>query len=282
MNLWGILTIASVAVPHPASAETSRQVHARDDGQPIPREPLVFWNLTVEEFDAKRREYRGAPGDKRATGDLGHLEKRYPYLHEVLNPYFKQMVVEERSATCESRFGIEYRVTTGYCPSHRRTRMLFTCRHKTLVGNQRESSQTCPPNHVCASVRQVINFLGHSVQIPYCAEELQINQRTDESADAVPSYEGHRTIPEAPQPPEPPHSPSVLDSIDQIWHIEDGHIPGLTGQWDYRGRYSNGNGFSSRSFGMAHSWSCIGCPAGTLYVETVGFKATALGSVLLS
>lgn len=275
-----IIAVALLAISRAASAEAFSPGLARDESKPSIPEPLVFYNLTREEFSAKVLEYRGTPKDERATSDLFHLDKRVVVGFEFRNPPFIQSIIEARSSTCSRRFGEPYRLSSGYCSKQKKYRRLgVICRVPGEVG-YKETSEACPPTQRCV-VAMAINYLDNWVKVPYCGDTIEIQERTQDSADVVPTYEGHRTIPDPAQMPEPPHSPSILDSIDQFWEVEDGHIPGLKAQWDYRGHYSNGNGFSSRSLCLAHSWSCVGCPAGTLYVSTNGFKSQAVGSVML-
>lgn len=272
MILLYIFAFTLVAASQSVPAEGFDQVLPRDTGHP-PFAPLIFHNLTKQEFIAKREEVRR------------RLAKREVFGDEVRNDYFTQQTLEARNVKCEERFGTTHRFASGYCHADRPRFLGITCRHRTerAARNIRlRASETCVSPQKC-DVIFGWNFYGNRVRIPHCVDVIEINERTSANADPVPEYEGSMRVPSpASDAQAPPHSPSILDSIDQIWEVEDGHIPGLTAQWDYRGAYSNGNGFSSRSFGMAHSWSCIGCPSGTLYVSTVGFRAQALGSVLTS
>lgn len=54
----------------------------------------------------------------------------------------------------------------------------------------------------------------------------------------------------------------------------------LTASWEYRGHWSNGWAFLVSSLVMAFSFSCLGCPSGTLHAETVGFQSKAVSLVL--
>lgn len=257
----------------PTEASEFDQVHPRNTGHPS-FAPLIFHNLTKAEFIAKREEVRRV-----------HLVKREPVGEESANGWFEQAVLEERNLLCIRDFGPQYRISSGNCFNNFPPRqMTVRCRklHQFRGPNEHSTPseiiyEFCATHQVCATILAT-NFYGIESEMPLCEDRFLINSTVSDNFAAIAEYEGSQHVP---HPATPPHSPSILDSIDQIWEVEDGSIPGLTAQWDYRGSYSNGNGFSSRSFGMTHSWSCIGCPACYLYATTVGFKALAVGTVFM-
>lgn len=271
-----------LAVSHSVPAKPAfGQVLASDGGSASFPEPLMFYNLTREEFAAKLLEHRSAT--KRATGNSIHLHKRDFYLEERANDYEEQMLLEARQEICDTNLGRgTYRIASGHCRSNHANRMVVICRRKGDTTVRRERFEDCPEGYLCDSSKKVINFLGLEVKMPDCRQVLETNERASDNADPVPTYEGHQPIPGpnqlTPDTTEPQWSPSALDNVSTFWEIHDERYIGLTGQWEYFGHYRNGQGFSSRSFGNTRTWSCIGCPAGVLYLVVYGFKTKALGS----
>lgn len=261
MHPFIIFTVTSLAVTYAVAAQSSQD-------NSTPPAPLIFYNLTRAEFSSKLLEHRS----KR------FLSKRRPYNnYERENDSFQQQAIDTCSRICEERNPI-LRATSAICRKQKSSRYIaVTCRD-TYSYDRVKLHGACELNYVCDTIR-VKNFLGHEVSMAYCRNEVEVNERAGTSTDGIPIYEGHSTIPAATEN-EPPHSPSALDSLDSMWEIEDGAIPGLlVAQWDYHARYSNGNSFAAGSLGFAHSWSCIGCPAGTLSIQSVGIKVTAIGSI---
>lgn len=248
-------------------------------------EPHIFYNLTIEEFQAKRWEYQkrslrnsaeAAVDQDSAVEHPSYLRKRVPVLHEVDNNAGQQAVVELRSLKCASKFGVDHRAISGSCPKSRPNQMNLSCQLPGSVRNpigagtrlEKKTSEWCKKPTVCRTI-VVRNFIGNTVHMPYCADVIEINKREND-ADVVPAYEGQKTIYDAEAGPSDP------STVDTFWRIY-GEFEALTGNFDYRGRSASGQTFRAVSPKQVSSWCCMGCPPGTLYAETIGFKSQAVG-----
>lgn len=247
------------------------QFPATGDGNtPFP-EPLIFYNLTMEEFHAKRWDYRQ---HTIRTRDPEHLSKRVPFRQESKNNADQQAVVELRTETCVEKFGEGFRATSGTCRPTKNVRFMeWSCQRLVMTGLAKKTGKTCEKGYKCA-VMEIFNFYGRRVQLPHCVQVLPID-RKENDVDIVPVYEGHTVIPDNPADPWSPGSWSP-GTWDTFWHLS-GEFSGLTGNYEYRGHHASGKGFRSQSPKQVSSWCCMGCPSGTLYVSTVGFKSEALG-----
>ena len=245
-------------------------VLARVDDE-APLEPLVFYGLTLEEFTAKVAEHR----ENRTRRDLGGtsdsvlLGKRDRIGGEIENTDAQQDVVEARSSGCVTTFGPRYRATVGNCHEKNPRRMVWYCSvfdRGTMAGRRRERSQMCQADQRCAEMA-ITNFFGHRKALPYCQDKIAINKPTGDGIQLVPEYEGYKTLPYEVWSP---------GTIDTHWQLES-ELAELKGHWEYRGHYASGRTYINHSAEFSHSWSCIGCPSGTLYIATVGFMSHAVG-----
>lgn len=235
-------------------------------------EPLIFYNLTKDEFHAKLLDYRGS-SLKRAASDAAedhsHISKRVPVRGEMRNNAEQQAVMEQRAKSCEDTFDVGYRPLRGFCEDDD-TAMFWYCDYmeETLaflkaLRKRCKSSEKHPAK--CATL-SLYNYRGNTVELPYCAEIIKVDKK-EEELEFTPVYEGYKTLPYE------VWSPGTWDSFYELA----GHFSGLTGNYEYRGHHASGQSFISQSPKQARSWACLGCPSGTLYVKTVGFKAEAWG-----
>lgn len=254
-------------------------------------EPLIFYNLTREEFSIKFLEYRASrETNQRAIRHPTVLDKRWSTLdrHETdpRNGEFQRLLLIERNNDCEIKHhSSDWRHSSGWCAARRPWSVNWRCKEKSTPYNGPDYTKSCGPGYRCATT-DFINWWGRPAKITYCQYIFTVNERVSDDSAAVPSYEGHQVIPppvpnSSPDNPSLPHSPSVLDHIETFWDVDPPSLD-VKAQWDYRGTYSNGNEFSSTSMGLAHTWSCIGCPAGILYVTLFGFTGKAVGSTFVS
>lgn len=290
-----VITLAVLALCYPgfASAGAFHQVLARSNADASFPEPLIFHNLTMEAFIAKLSEYRGSWANKRTTSNsaedseyhsttpgaqvgsvpLGKqassfISKREAIGGESKNNADQQAIVEDLSTACVASFPTEgLRFVHGRCAGDR---LDWWC--ERLPGeryhrrHKRRGCVSTPKEPKRCAFTKVYNFKGSFVGAPYCADVIPIDEKTQE-VDVVPTYEGYKTLPSE------VWSPGTIDSFFQMA----GEFSGLTGNFQYYGHYSSGEGFHSQSPKQAHSWACLGCPSGTLYIETVGFKSEAIG-----
>lgn len=258
MILLYILVVAFLTISRPASAQDSGEVLTRDDGKASFPVPLVFHNLTMDEYTAKLSEHRGTS-----------LKKRVPIGFESSNNADQQALVESWSAECVAKWGEGYRIRHGVCRSY--GGLGFYCDKIADPDHARWKSSSLP----CVGTKRrpkrcetkyVTNHRGNRARLPYCASVIPINEKEKE-VDLVPQYDGYQSLPSE------VWSPGTIDAFYEMA----GDFNGLTGSFDYRGHYSSGESFRSLSPKQVHSWACLGCPSGTLYVSTVGFKGEAVG-----
>lgn len=242
---------------------------------PFSPEPIFLFNLTREEFMHKRSEHR--------------ITKREFVLEEYQSQgkYMNgQRVLEALSEVCAQRFGAGYRCYRGTCAATnvKRYPMLdFHCNnpsdepHYPSV-NSRHASRACARGQTCDTF-PAVNYAGKRKLFPYCKDTMKINKRPAAEVEVPPRFEGQASL------PNPEETWQISDdlpspgTIDTVYHMAD-HIAGLQASWEYRGHWENGWNFITGSKGMASSFSCLGCPKGVLYAETVGFKSQAEGFTL--
>lgn len=161
--------------------------------------------------------------------------------------------------------------------------MEWFCKNPAQRARRWQMSDWCTERGKTCAEMPVTNFLGNKVRLPYCCDRIPIARPADEGVQLVPVYEGHKTLPDE------AWSPGTFDAFFQLAHeyasqaaagassSPSAGLAGLRGRWEYRGHYASGASFFDRNDTLAHSWSCLGCPSGTLYVETVGFTSEAVG-----
>lgn len=280
------LLVLFLAFRHPASATIFGPVFAREGGTPALAfpEPLIFHDLTMEEFHVKVLEYRGTSLKRTASDaaeDPAHngtltvhrLGKRIPFRGEQNNNAEQQVVVDARNSDCHDKHGENYRFASGNCKNNQ---MTFYC--NLLVGGARNTKKTMRRKCIgtkeepetCRVIR-VQNYKYHEVLAPWCAEFINVANKEKE-VDFIPTYEGQKSLPD---------KEWTSGTIDTFWQLS-GPYEGLTGHYDYRGHFASGKTFESQSPKQANSWACLGCPAGVLYLATIGFKAQAFGLTVSS
>lgn len=237
----------------------------------IPRpEPIIFYNLTREEFLLKRAEHTLT---KRAFVELETLNLRYHM--------DGQRLIEFLSLACITKFDDpRLRASRGSCSSSVKMDVYCSVPPGPVSVGVRHMVGDCRPGVEECVTLQAHNYRGAIRNFPYCQKVLPINKPPVAKVDASPRYEGSMelTLPPPPTDWGPVHpdlpSPGTIDAhFDMAGQY-------LKAAWEYRGHWSNGWGFLLTSVGLATSFSCLGCPSGTLYAETVGFKSRAVGFVL--
>lgn len=204
-----------------------------------------------------------------------------------------QEVIEARSAECASAGSYRgsssssspfSRCYRGHCVIDKdsgRHRYNINCNipPRPVSARFTSTSRSCEEDQECVTI-EAFNYAGKLRPFPYCQNTFQINKKPALSIEAPPRFEGWLNIPPKPNDEWPMHedlpSPGTLDSYYQL----EGQYSGHTASWEYRGHWSNGWAFLVSSLVMASSFSCLGCPSGTLYAETVGFKSKAVGFTL--
>lgn len=259
MILTFILFVSVLTISRPASAQAFGEVLARDDSETSFPEPLIFHNVTMNEFAAKMLEHRSTS-----------LKKRAPLGHETVNSADQQALVEEWAARCRERYGTEYHIRWGTCLN--RFTMEIHCDKPSAPVRTRtrrhsmECSSTAERQRKC-ELKAFMNYKGNPAHLPYCADIIPIREKEKE-VDVVPKYDGYLTLPDEVRSP---------GTIDAFYEMSGVPFPALTGSFEYRGHHSSGKEFRSLSPKQAHSWACLGCPAGILYVSTVGYTSEAVG-----
>lgn len=268
------LAILAISYPGSAPAEPFKPVLASDGTDAWFPEPIIFHNLSMEAFLFKMSEYRGSSFNRRTTNDFQQASpsifKRAPVRGESENNAGQQAIVEDLSGQCALRFRDDsLRVVHGKCRDE--AHMHWYCNNPDAPTRQhKHTTRPCRSiqrSQRKCSIKTVYNYNGNIANVPYCADIIPIDEKTEE-VDVVPTYEGYKTLPDE------AWSPGTIDAFYEMA----GQFSGLTGHFDYRGHYSSGKEFHSQSPSQSRSWACLGCPSGRLYIETVGFKSEAIGT----
>lgn len=212
-----------LAILQPISTKYAASGLAGVDGNLSFPEPLIFYNLTREEFTILTMEHRSTQAAKHAISDPTYLDKRWSALEagELNNPgEFEKGILQQRNNDCEERFTDVYkRISSGRCKPSRPHSVFMRCRNKISWIMTDYWSKTCGKDSICKTTK-VLNWWNKDVKVPYCQAMFPINERTSDSTAAVPTYEGHQVIPPPvpnSTPDSPPHSPSVLDHLETFW-----------------------------------------------------------------
>lgn len=235
-------------------------------------EPIIFSGLTREEFLQKRAEHHG------------RLAKRAYVLQEFRNEQAKnydgQRMIELRSQDCVERWGEPWRAFRGTCNTHRdkiRPLLDFSCQIPPSVSGHglHRVYQPCSKDQTCEII-DAWNYAGMFRTFPYCKDKFKIEKRPGPEVEIPPRYEGWKELPDKDWlMHQDLQSPGTID-----FHFElSGTFNSLKTAWEYRGRWDNGWSFILASVGLVSTFSCLGCPKGTLYAETIGFKSLASGFV---
>lgn len=237
-------------------------------------EPLILYNLTMEEFHARRWEYRKRSLSARAEASVDqhtiHLNKRYPFEREDLNRADQQVLVEELSEQCAKEFGEKYRASYGYCQP-RGSSMTVHCKHMSKRQEKGlRMGHKCEDDEKCRG-KKVYNFMGNHVTMTWCAIVIDVDRKKT-TVDVASIYDGKATLPDE------VWSPGTLDTF---WEL-DANLPGLTGDYEYHGNFKSGKKFSAQSPKDVSSWCCMGCPPGRLSISTMAFKGQAVGMTVPS
>lgn len=277
MLLLYIFIVAFLAISRPASVQSHSlgKVLAGDDGRTSLQAPLIFYNLTEDEYTAKKLEHHGPP-----------LNKRVALNGESANNAAQQAIVEYWSDLC-LRHGWNRRFRHGRCyDAHKMRGYCSVPGDDASLRHQPEVTRTCdrkakPP--VRCATRQVWNYDGVKVRGPYCADVIEVDEEKEEEdfieiedeeekeeeqeeewETKSPRYDGFKPLPyEAP-------SPGTWDFFYELTGGDAGHFV-------YHGNAPDGKKFRSQSPKQSNSWACLGCPSGILHVMTFGLKSEALG-----
>lgn len=191
--------------------------------------------------------------------------------------------LEALSELCAESYGEAYRCHAGRCNKSPRKgwhRMDFYCNSPALhptkpSEDNRHKTKPCGRGQICETL-VAHNYAGYMTKFPYCKSTLKINKRPAARVEVPPRFQGETSLPnpeETWQISDAINSPGTLDTH---YHLA-AELAGLQASWEYRGHWKNGWSFLTESQGMASSFSCLGCPQGTLYAETVGFNGEAEG-----
>lgn len=274
MLLLYITVVAVLMISRPFSVQSHPlgEVLARDDGRTSPLAPLIFHNLTVDEYTAKKLEHHGPL-----------LHKSVAYGGEIRNDASQQAIVEFWTETCrEKRRNNRLRFRYGRCLGDKSMRG-----HCTIPGE--ETAMRTPPSVTLACYKKeeppkrcvekiVWNYDSHGVKGAYCVDVVEVDEEKEEDENEEekeeekeeeeetksPVYDGYKVLPyESP-------SPGTWDFFYEL-------TGGAAGHFVYHGDAPNGKKFESQSPKQSNSWTCLGCPSGILHVMTFGFKSEALG-----
>lgn len=230
-------------------------------------EPLIFLNLTQDEFMLKLLEHRRQDPLVSKRNPVGYESKN-------IDPAV-QALVEVQSRLCAQRFGEGFRVIRGFCGRGRlgtKNVLDIYCNNPPNFPRHgyRHTTKSCQRGDICDTTT-FINYHDLEATIAFCKSIIPVNKRPGPEVEIPPVYDGWKTLPDE------VWSPGTFDTFFQL---ADEVSTGLKASWEYRGHHANGWGFLSDSNGKTTSFSCLGCPSGTLYVETVGFKSRAEGFTL--
>lgn len=252
-----VLAVVTLAICHSVSAAALSQ------------QPTILLNLTLDEFMQRRQDGRGASIISKRELVGQETENRDATVREL---------IEARSADCAKSFGAGMRVTRSHCGTTLnvggpRARMDLYCQRPPTdpYDGYRHTTRACKKGQECVALR-MINYAGQIGKVTYCKDKFPVNKRPGPEVELPPVYDGWKTLPDEQWSP---------GSFDYFFQVADS-MAGLTASWELRGHHANGWGFIDDPKGKATSYSCLGCPSGTLYAETVGFKTQVEGFTLPS
>lgn len=137
------------------------QVFAGDDGETLFPKPLIFHNLTMDEFHAKRWEHR-----QRTL----HLGKRVAYGGENKNDADQQAVVEQHVLNCrEAGFGDTWRPVSGHCLVHQPHRYIVVCsdtRDNSRPPKRKQTTKACREEDQLCGLKGVYTYSAKPARLP--------------------------------------------------------------------------------------------------------------------